>query len=95
MSLHCGAEVAVIVSPSIPVDTLPASQVQNIFLGRSSYFPGELRAIPVDQAEGSETQRAFYRDVMGQSPAQIKSHWSKILFTGRGRPPGRLPTMRK
>ncbi len=68
---------------------MPASQVQSIFLGRSSYFPGQLRAIPVDQAEDSETQEAFYRDVMEQSAAQIKAHWSKILFTGRGRPPRR------
>lgn len=88
-SLHCAAEVAVIVSPAIPVDTMPTAQVQSIFLGRSSYFPDQLRAIPVDQAEGSETQEAFYRDVMEQSAAQIKAHWSKILFTGRGRPPRR------
>ena len=84
----CGwAEVAVVVSHDTPVDSLPTSQLQSVFLGRSSQLPGELRAVPLDQAEGNRVREVFYRDIVGQSPAQIKAHWSKILFTGRGRPP--------
>lgn len=90
VSLPAAADVTVIVSSEVPVESMSTTQVQNIFLGRSSYFPGQIRAIPVDQAEGSETQEVFYRDIMEQSAAQMKAHWSKILFTGRGRPPRRV-----
>lgn len=87
LSLQGWAEVAVVVSRDTPVDNMPTSQLQNIFLGRTSYLPGKLRAVPLDQTEGNEVRDAFYRDLLGQSPAQVKAHWSKILFTGRGRPP--------
>lgn len=30
---------------------------------------------------------AFYASFAGKSPAQLKAHWSKIIFTGRGQPP--------
>lgn len=30
---------------------------------------------------------AFYGRYLGRSLAQIKAHWSKLVFTGRGRPP--------
>jgi ABC-type phosphate transport system substrate-binding protein len=29
----------------------------------------------------------FYAQYTGKSPAQVKAHWSKIIFTGRGQPP--------
>lgn len=87
ISLQGWAEVAVVVSRDTPVDSMSTSQLQNIFLGRTSHLPGEVRAVPLDQADGNEVRDAFYRDLLGQSPAQVKAHWSKILFTGRGRPP--------
>ena len=29
----------------------------------------------------------FYSQFTGKSPAQVKAHWTKIIFTGRGQPP--------
>ena len=29
----------------------------------------------------------FYSRFAGKSQAQLKAHWSKIIFTGRGQPP--------
>jgi hypothetical protein len=29
----------------------------------------------------------FYSTFAGKSAAQIKAHWSNIIFTGRGQPP--------
>lgn len=86
-SLVTAAEVVVVVAPGNPVTSLSETQVANIFLGRSQYFPGGNRARPVDQAEGSGVREAFYRGLVGWTPAQLKSHWSRIIFTGRGEPP--------
>jgi ABC-type phosphate transport system substrate-binding protein len=36
---------------------------------------------------GKTRRDEFYMSVAARSPAQIKSHWSKIIFTGRGQPP--------
>jgi hypothetical protein len=29
----------------------------------------------------------FYTKVVGKTAAQMRAHWSKIIFTGRGQPP--------
>jgi len=66
---------------------LSKSQVAKIFLGKSRRFPDGSRAIPLNQNEGSAERNTFYQLVSGKSPAQVKAHWSKLIFTGRGRPP--------
>ena len=43
--------------------------------------------MPLDQNEGSPLRDEFYLRVAGKSPAQLKAFWSKLIFTGRGRPP--------
>ena len=80
-------EVVVVVSPNSTLTALNISQVTDIFLGRASHFPNGERAVPVDQAEGSAARNEFYQNYAGRSPSQIKAHWSKLIFTGKGYPP--------
>jgi ABC-type phosphate transport system substrate-binding protein len=90
LSLPAGgaaADVVAVVSSENPVTTLSRHQVVDIFLGKSLRFPNGKPALPVDQAEGSMVRDEFYREYSGQSPAQIKAYWAKIIFTGRGQPP--------
>lgn len=83
-----GAEdMVVVVSRNSSVQSLSKLQVDDIFLGKALVFPGGQRAVPVDQAEGSETRGRFYNEVLGRTSAQIRAHWSRLVFTGRGRPP--------
>lgn len=81
------AEVVAVVSASNPVTTLSKNQVVDIFLGKANRFPDGSQAVPVDQGEGSAAREEFYLKFAGKSPAQLKAHWSKIIFTGRGQPP--------
>jgi ABC-type phosphate transport system substrate-binding protein len=94
LSLSAGmaaAEAVAVVSARSPVTALSKNQVVDIFLGRVSRFPDGEPALPVDQAEGSPARDEFYAKFAGKSAAQIKAHWAKIIFTGRGRPPEELP----
>ena len=86
--LPCLAEEVVpVVSARSPVTQLNANQVADIFLGKSSRFPDGTVAMPIDLSEESPLRERFYTVFTGQSPAQLKAHWSKIIFTGRGQPP--------
>ena len=85
------ADVVVVVSARNPVSTLSRYQVADIFLGRSSYFPDGNDAVAVDQSEGSAVRDEFYASFTGMLAAQLKVHWSKIIFTGRGQPPKVVP----
>ena len=81
------AEVVAVVSSKNPVTSLSHAQVADIFLGKTARFPDGTVAVPIDQAEGSAARDEFYATFAGKSPVQVKSHWTKIIFTGRGQPP--------
>jgi ABC-type phosphate transport system substrate-binding protein len=80
-------EVVAVVSAKSAVTALSANQVADIFLGRSTRFPDGTHAVPIDQNEDSPVRDRFYAQFTGKSAAQVKAHWSKIIFTGRGQPP--------
>ncbi|WP_299696882.1 hypothetical protein [Hydrocarboniphaga sp.] len=84
------ADVVAVVSARSPVTALSKNQVVDIFLGKANRFPDGSLAVPIDQVEGAAARNEFYLKFAGKSPAQIKAHWSKIIFTGRGRPPREL-----
>ena len=81
------ADVVAVVSAKSAVVALNKSQLADIFLGRVARFPNGVRAVPIDQADGSVARDEFYLRLAGKSAAQLRAYWSKILFTGRGQPP--------
>jgi ABC-type phosphate transport system substrate-binding protein len=81
------ADVVAVVSSKSALNTLSKNQLADIFLGKTHQFPDGTPAVPIDQEEGSPTRDEFYAVFTGQSPAQMKAHWSKVIFTGRGKPP--------
>jgi ABC-type phosphate transport system substrate-binding protein len=81
------ADVVAVVSSKSAITSLSRAQVADIFLCKANRFPDGVPAAPVDQAEGSAVRAEFYRKIAGQSAAQMKGYWSKIIFTGRGEPP--------
>jgi ABC-type phosphate transport system substrate-binding protein len=85
------AEIVVVVSTKSAVTALTRDQVADLFLGKQNRFPGGTKAAPLDLPEGSPDRDAFYAQFAGKSPAQVKAHWSKIIFTGRGQPPPEVP----
>ncbi len=81
------ADVVLVVSANSSVEALSQNQAADIFLGRTSRFPNGDLAVPIDQVEGARTRDEFYQKLVGKSPAQVKAHWSKVIFTGKGQPP--------
>ena len=83
-----GADVVVVVvSAKSQVMVLNPNQISDIFLGKTNTFPNGGQAVPIDLTEGTPARDEFYAKLTGKSAAQIKAHWSKIIFTGRGLPP--------
>jgi ABC-type phosphate transport system substrate-binding protein len=84
------AEVVVIVSANSPVTSLTAEQTARIFLGKTTSFPGDGPAVPIDQIEGNAMREEFYAKVVHKSATQLSAYWAKVIFTGDGRPPVEL-----
>jgi len=86
-ALSAQAEFVVIVNPKNAAASMSAEQVSQLFLGRSTSFPGGAAATPVDQKEGSALRDEFYTKVADKNPGQVKAFWAKQMFSGKGQPP--------
>ena len=78
------AEVAVIVHPS-NADAISQAEISAIFLGKKKSFPGGSSAVPI--VLNDATADEFNTKLLGKSASQLKSYWSKLVFTGKANPP--------
>ncbi len=81
------ADVVAVVSAKSSITTLTKTEVADLFLGKMLRFPDGTYAVPIDQPEGSPIHEEFYKAFTGKTESELKAHWSKIIFTGRGAPP--------
>lgn len=79
--------VVIVAKESKAPPKLGPDELSAIFLGASKTFSNGERAVPLDQKSGTEPYGAFYQKVAGRTEAQMKAHWSRIMFTGKGQPP--------
>ncbi|MDX1676274.1 phosphate ABC transporter substrate-binding protein [Arsukibacterium sp.] len=85
MALPVSAAIAVIVNPAY-TGTVSNDDLTRLYTGRS----GDLNA--VNLAESSPIRAQFDEKGVGRSSSQLKSHWAKLVFTGKGTPPAELAT---
>lgn len=80
------AEIAVIVNPA-NTDTISKDDIAKIYMAKTKTFPGGKNATAFDQVEGSSARVQFVEKVIEKDEAQLKSYWSRLIFTGKGVPP--------
>lgn len=81
------AELVVIVNKANNIASMKQSEIARLFLGKSSEFSDGSKAIPINQPLSSATRQQFDSTVLNRSEAQMKSYWSKMMFSGEGSPP--------
>lgn len=86
LSPLASAELVVIANPAVAVGSLEKKSVKQLFLGKTRKLGGQ-KVLLIDQQPGSAERDQFYRQVTGKSAAQLKSYWSRLIFTGKGKPP--------
>jgi len=85
-SVFAQAEIAVVVHPS-NASAIDSSAISRIFLGKLKSFDGGGQAVPINQESSTSATDEFNSKVLNKSGSQLKSYWSKLVFTGKGTPP--------
>ena len=80
------AETVLVVAEDSPIHQLSRHEVADLYLGNDKSQPRLSRIVPVDQARDALREQ-FYRAYLDKNLTQVKTHWAKIIFTGRGYPP--------
>jgi ABC-type phosphate transport system substrate-binding protein len=89
ITMTCGsamAEVAVIVNPS-NASTITSDDIAKLYLGKTKKFSNGNNAVPLDRHEGTDIRKSFLEKMVGKDESQMKSYWSRLIFTGKGVPP--------
>ena len=81
---HAGA--VAVVGASSPIGPASGPDVVKVFLGKKKDLAG-VSVVPVDQSEGTPARGDFYSTIVKKSEAQLKSYWSRLIFTGKGQAP--------
>ena len=85
-SISASAETVLVVSENSQIHKLSRHEIADIFMGKSKNQARVGHILPVDQTQDT-LREEFYRAYLGKSVPQVKAHWAKIIFTGRGHPP--------
>lgn len=79
------ADMVVIAHPSAA--DISEDEISRLYMGRA----GSL--MPVNLPDGNPLRDHFEQELLGRSPAQMKAYWSRLVFTGKGRPPVEVTTI--
>ena len=77
----------IIANAKNPTHSLSKQDIQNIFLGKIQSFPNGEPAKPVNLSKGSASREAFMKEILKKNERSWRSHWARLLFTGKGKPP--------
>ncbi|WP_054114237.1 hypothetical protein [Marinagarivorans algicola] len=81
------ADIVIIGHANITAQNLTESDIRSIFLDKSDKLSSKKRAELVLLELDSKAAKVFFKDVMRMTPSKFKSHWSKQIFTGKGKAP--------
>jgi ABC-type phosphate transport system substrate-binding protein len=82
----------VIVNPKNPLSEIDRGKLSDIFLKKSTHWPGGEIIRPVDLPSGSSARKSFTEEVHKRSVPAVKSYWQQLIFSGRDIPPPELET---
>lgn len=83
------ADVAIIVHPSNG-NTFDKTSINRLFLGKDKTFANKQTALLIAQQDNAIATQEFNSKVLEKNAKQIKSHWSRLVFTGKGVPPNEV-----
>ena len=89
LSFSSIADVAVVVN-STNADIIDDSDIARIFMGKMKAFPSGGSIEPINSVSGSAVRSEFEEKVLNKSSSQMKAYWSKLIFSGRSKPPTEL-----
>jgi ABC-type phosphate transport system substrate-binding protein len=83
------ADVSVIVN-SGNGSAIDDADISRIFLGKVKQFSGGDKITIINLKFKEATRNEFEEKVLKKSASQVKAYWSKLMFSGKGKPPKEL-----
>ena len=76
----------VIANPSVPVDSIGADALKDIYTGKTKYWDGGQNVVIAVLPDKTD---AGLKSVCGMDTGEFKTYWQRLAFSGRGQEPKR------
>lgn len=89
LSAQAGEQLVVVISQQSHVQQLNREDLSALYMGNLTTIDAahELRALDLTDGEARDS---FYSHLLGRSRNQMRAYWSRMVFTGKGKPPRAL-----
>ncbi|HEX7153984.1 MAG TPA: hypothetical protein VF618_21020 [Thermoanaerobaculia bacterium] len=77
----------VVVHRTNPITSISKAELSDYLLKKKTAWPDKRPVVAVDQTDKSAARGKLSQEVLGRSPAAIKSYWQQQIFSGRDVPP--------
>lgn len=77
----------VVANLEVSTESVSRSQLSDIFLKRSTSWPGGGKVVPADLAEDHKAFDAFCQAIHGKPGSLIRAFWKRVAASGRDSPP--------
>lgn len=85
-SLDALADIVLVTAGDGPISRIDREEAEQLYLGRHSTLRDGTQVRLLDLPAG-EVRDDFYRRLLGKNSIQTRAYWSRMVFTGRARPP--------
>lgn len=80
------ADIVLVTSAESPIVEISREEAEQLYLGRLSALRNGTPVRLLDLPAG-EIRDNFYLRLLGKNSIQARAYWSRMVFTGRARPP--------
>lgn len=94
ISLSVQAEIVVVSGKNLNITSLSESEVRQLFSGQLKTMQG-ITVQALDLPGNTSHRDDFYRQLMGRSPEQMRAYWTRLIFTGQGKPPREVTSVQE
>jgi len=82
-SLAQASELLIIASPQVPVSTITAEQLADIFTLKKTFWTRNIQVVPVNREASSEERETFSEQVFKLPPQELGEYWNRLRFQGK------------
>ena len=79
--------IAIVVAKSSKIEAISKRELVDVYMGRFDVLESGHKVQPVDYENGSTLRTMFYKTLVNKSERQINAYWSRLIFSGRAKPP--------
>ena len=73
-------DIAIVVRPDVPVDTLPFAELRRVLLGDRQFWSSNLRVTLPVRAPGAQEREVVLKVIYQMSEAQFRQYWIAKVF---------------